>query len=181
MKNLKVVDPRLKVFNPRLELQKTIFATIALLGIGLLTVNAISGRRVLECDRASGNVKCYLTDKRLLTEMRVTAFDNTKLQKAAVTRKGKYKSSMREATLVTTQGNFWISAMDTEQFNEKHRLVDKVNTFLESPQLFTLKVESPYSTLFWTGAGIFAALLALLSFGVIISWRLLNTASDSQP
>ncbi len=168
----------LNVFDPRFGLQKMIFATTVLLSIGLLMVNAISGRRVLECDHAAGNVKCHLTDKHLLTEARVTEFSSAKLQKAVVISQGKYQSR-HGATLVTTQGNFWMSAMDTEQFNEKHRLVDTVNTFLENPQLPTLKVESPYSTLFWIGTGIFAALLALLSFGVTISWRLLNTASCS--
>ncbi len=156
-------------------LPRTIIATIIWMGIGLFTLNAISGRRVLECARPSGIVQCHLTMKQLLEEKRIRAFDDAKLQKAIVISKGT-RRSMYEATLVTTYGNFSMTPMDTEQFNEKHRIVDKVNAFLENPQSPILKIESGYSTLFWIGTGIFTSVFALLSFGVVISWWLISKA-----
>jgi hypothetical protein len=169
-------DPEISEFRPKLP--RIIIATCIWMGISLLTLNAISGRRVLECDRPLGIVQCHLTMKQLLEENKVRAFDGTKLQKAIITRKG--IRSMYEATLVTTHGNFWITPMDTEQFNEKHRMVDKINTFLENPQSPILKIESGYSTLFWIGSGIFMIVFALLGFGVVISWRFIPPVSISE-
>jgi hypothetical protein len=162
-------NPEIPEFDP--ALLRTIIVTIIWVGIGLFALNAVSGRRVLECDRPSGIVRCYLTVKQLLEEKSVQTFDNAKLQKAIVTRQGT-RRSMYQATLVTTNGEFWITPMDTEQFNEKHRIVDKVNAFLENPQSPILKIESGYSSLFWIGAGIFIAGFALLSFVIKISWQL---------
>jgi hypothetical protein len=148
------------------------------MGISLLTLNTISGRRVLECDRPLGIVQCHLTMKQLLEENKVRAFDGAKLQKAIITRTG--IRSMYEATLVTTHGNFWITSMDTEQFNEKHRMVDKINAFLENPKSPILKIDSDYSTLFWIGSGIFMIVFALLVLGVVLSWRFIPPVSISE-
>jgi hypothetical protein len=111
--------------------------------------------------------------KQLLEEKSVQTFDNAKLQKAIVRSQGT-RRSMYQATLVTTNGEFWMTPMDTEQFSEKHRIVDKVNAFLGNPQSPILKIESGYSSLFWIGAGIFIAGFALLSFGIVISWQLIS-------
>jgi hypothetical protein len=70
--------------------------------------------------------------------------------------------------------------MDSYQFAEKHYTVDRINAYLENPQSSKLNVEAAYSSLFWTGTGIFMAGFALLSFGVAISWRLSTSASGSQ-
>jgi hypothetical protein len=170
-------DPEIPEFGPKLS--RMMIATIIWMGIGLFTLNAISGRRVLECDRLPGIVQCHLTMKQLLAEKRVRAFDDANLQKAIITSKG-MRRSMYEATLVTNHGNFWMTPMDTEQFYEKHRIVDEINAFLKNPQSPMLKIESSYSTLFWIGSGIFIAVFALLSFGVVISWRLISNAPVSE-
>jgi hypothetical protein len=162
-------NPEIPEFDPKLP--RMIIVTIIWVGIGLFALNAVSGRRVLECDRPSGIVRCYLTMKQLLDEKSVQTFDNAKLQKAIVRSQGT-RRSMYQATLVTTNGEFWMTPMDTEQFSEKHRIVDKVNAFLGNPQSPLLKIESGYSSLFWIGAGIFIAGFALLSFVIKISWQL---------
>lgn len=161
-------DPEISEFGS--ELLRTIIATIIWMGIGLFMLNAISGRRVLECDRQSGIIQCHLTTKQWLEEKPERAFDSAKLQKAIVTKTG-IRRSMYETTLVTTHGNFWMTPMDTEQFNEKYRMVDQINAFLENPQSPKLKIESAYSNLFWIGTGIFMVGFALLSFGVVISFH----------
>jgi hypothetical protein len=176
-------DPR--IYDFRADLLKTITATTAWMGIGFLVLNAISGRRVLECDRQSSIVQCHLTEKQWLEEKTVSAFEGAKLQKAIVTReagiiRGSGGGTRHQATLVTTQGNIGIGQMDSYQFAEKHYTVDRINAYLENPQSPKLKVEATYSSLFWTGTGIFMAGFALLSFGVAISWRLSTSASGSQ-
>jgi hypothetical protein len=77
-------DPR--IYDFRVDLLKTITATTAWMGIGFLVLNAISGRRVLECDRQSSIVQCHLTEKQWLEEKTVSTFEGAKLQKAIVTR-----------------------------------------------------------------------------------------------
>lgn len=163
-------------------LPKTIIATIIWMGIGLFTLNAISGRRVLECDRASGIIQCHLTTKQWLAEKTEQTFDGAKLQRAIVKSQSPLRGIGRrhQATLVTTQGDFWITPMDTEQFNEKHQMVDQINAFLEDPQSSKLKIESAYSSLFWIGTGILMAGFAILSFGVVMSWKFRTSVVGNQ-
>jgi hypothetical protein len=160
------------------ELPRTIFALMIWTGIGLLVLNSASGRRMLECDRQLGQIKCHLTTKQLLGETKIHEFEKAKLQKAFF-RKNKSRSrSMYEATLVTTHGDFWISSMDSEQFVEKHRMVDQVNTFLGNPQASILKIESSYSMLFWISTGIFSIILVIFSFVIFVSLRFPNISSN---
>jgi hypothetical protein len=170
-------DPAIPEFGS--ERLRTIIAIIIWMGIGFFMLSAISGRRILECDRQSGIVQCHLTTKQWLEEKTEREFDGAKLQRATITRAG-MRRSMYETTLVTTHGNFWMTPMDTEQFNEKYRMADQINAFLENPQSPKLKIESAYSKLFWIGTGIFILGFALLSFGVVISWQFNTSALGSK-
>jgi hypothetical protein len=160
------------------ELPRTIFGLMIWAGIGLLVLNAASGRRILECDRQSGQIKCHLTTKELLSAIKIPEFEKTQLQKAIVRKNKGRGRAMYEATLVTTHGDFWISSMDSEQFVKKHRMVDKVNTFLENPQASILKIESSYSILFWILTGIFSAILAVFIFAIFVSLRFPNVSPN---
>ncbi len=164
------------------ELLRTILATVVWVGVGLLVLNAINGRRILECDRQSGQLQCHLTTKQLFKATSVTEFNRGKLQKAIVvsqpTRIAR-GSTTYQATLVTTQGSFWISPMDSEQVTEKHQMVDSINNFLENPRVQTLTVASSYSSLFWIGSGIFTVVLGIFGFGIFFSIRFPPTTENT--
>ncbi len=164
------------------ELLRTILGTVMWVGIGLFVLNTLSGRRILECDRQSGQLQCHLTTKQLLTATSVTEFERGKLQKAIInsqhTRITRGHTTY-QATLVTTQGDFWLTPMDSEQFTKKHQIMDDVNTFLENPQVQILTVESSYSSLFWIGSGIFTVILGIFSFGIFFSLRFSHTRENT--
>ncbi len=178
-------DLKIPEYDFRAGLLRMIAATIALAGIGVLTVNALSERRILACARSSGTIQCRLTTKQMLTpEAKVAAFDSAKLRKAIVrkkitTRTGRLSRYEAEATLVTNQGDFWISSMNDDDFTEKHRIVDKINAFLENPRSPALRVESRYTNVFWIGTAIFFALLVFFSFGILMSWWLVTSNSNT--
>lgn len=166
-------DQKMPRFSP--ELSRMIITTIIYVGIGIGGLHAVSGRRILECDRSSGIVQCHLITKQLLTAEKVTAFDEAKLQKAIV---GEHRGSRKITSyltiytidLVTDQGTFSLTTNNMAHA-EKYRLVASINAFIENSQIPTLKVEEGYGSLFGIGIGIFSFILALLGFGWVVSCR----------
>ncbi len=168
-------------FSP--ELLRSIIGTIIWVGIGLLALNAASSRRILECDRTSGQVQCQLSTQQLLEKKRVPQFATAKLQKAIV---GKHQGrrmikgylTVYEIDLVTDQSNFSLTTNEMEHI-EKYRLADSINAFLENPQIPTLRVEEGYnSTIMGIVIGIFLSMLALLIFAIFMTLRFLNPSPN---
>jgi hypothetical protein len=168
-------------FSP--ELTRTIIVTIIWMGIGLLAFNVASTRRILECDRTSGQVQCQLSTKQLLGKNRVPEFATAKLQKAIVgehqgSRKINRYATIYQIDLVTDQGTFSLTANDMAHL-EKYRLAASINAFLENPQIPTLQVEDVYQgTIMLIVTGIFLSIWSLLLLGIFITLRFPN---DSTP
>ncbi len=158
------------------ELPKTIIGIIIWLGIGFLVLNTVGERRILECNRQSNVVKCNLVTKRLLGEEQVAAFNRATLQNAtlAVKKGFKLRDTTYESTLVTSNGNFWMSATDNVQVDEKQHIVDRINAFLKYSNTLTLKVETRYNSIFWIVAVIFLLGLSLLIFSLYVSIKFPN-------
>jgi hypothetical protein len=173
-------------FSP--ELNRAIIGTIIWMGIGLLAFNVASTRRILECDRTSGQVQCQLSTKQLLGKTRVPEFTTAKLQKAIVgehqgprmfrdSRRVKRYTTIYQIDLVTDQGTFSLTANDMAH-PEKYRLVASINAFLESPQIPTLQVEDVYQgTIMRIVTGIFLGIWNLLLLGIFITLRFPNNST----
>jgi hypothetical protein len=160
----------------RPELTRSIIGTIIWIGIGLLAFNVASSRRILECDRTSGQVQCQLSTKQLLEKHRVPEFATAKLQKAIV---GEHRgkriintySTIYQLDLVTDQGTFSLTANDMTHA-EKYRLAASINAFLENPRIPTLQVEDVYQgTIMRIVTGIFLSMLSLLIFAIFMTLR----------
>lgn len=162
------------------ELPKTIIGIIIWLGIGFLVLNTVGERRILECNRQSNIVKCNLVTKRLLGEEQVAAFNRATLQNATLTvKKGfKLRDTTYESTLVTSNGNFWMSGTDNVQIDKKQHIVDGINAFLKNSNNLSLNIETNYNAIFWIFVLIFLLGLFLLIFSLYVSIWFPNVSSS---
>jgi hypothetical protein len=160
-------DPRLNLprYNTSAEIPRAIVFYILWATIGFVALNLASQHRTLECEKPSGIVQCHLIDKSLTGESHKIEFEGAKLQQAIVkqsTNIGPRSTLGRgEVTLITTQGDFWLTAADNVQSDQKYQIVEKINTFLGQPQLTTLKVDPGYNAIFWIGSGVYIVLSIL--------------------
>jgi hypothetical protein len=167
-------NPKIPRFDPTLP--RTIISTMIWLVSGFMILNAISSRRVLECDRQAGHIQCQLTSKQLLFATKVPEFEQAKLQKAVLdqrrgSRRIKGYQTIDEINLVTTTGKFRLTTNDRLPSTEQYQIIAKINTFLENSQARQLKVEDGYSTIFWIGTGIFSVISAMCSFAIFFTLR----------
>jgi hypothetical protein len=164
-------DKQLPRFGP--ELSRTIIAIIIWAGVSFFCLNAVSGHRILGCDRYSGIASCRLINKQLTNEQQVIELGEAKIRKAV---REKYRghrsiSATYATVLITTQGNFWITPADNINTEDKQRIADNINFFLVNPHISTLKVDSGYSSVFWIGVIIVSTLFMLLVFALTVALR----------
>jgi hypothetical protein len=154
------------------EKPKTILFLIIWLSIGLVSINAASHRRILTCERHSGIAQCHLTDKKLLAGGKIIDLES-KLQRAIVERPNRIGTGSighEVVTLVTTNGNFWLTASDNVGSVPKHEIAQQINTFLDRPQLPTLRIDPGYNAIFWIGGGVFLAISVPFGLGIALVW-----------
>lgn len=161
-------DKQLPRFGP--ELPRTIIAIIIWAGVSFFCLNAVSGHRILECDRYSGIASCRLINKQLTNEQQIIELGEAKIRKA-VREKYRGRRSTYATVLITTQGNFWITPADNINTDDKQRIADNINSFLVNPYISTLKVDSGYSSVFWIGVIIVSTLFMLLVFALTVALR----------
>jgi hypothetical protein len=154
------------------EKPKTILFAIVWLSIGLVGINAASQRRILDCERQLGIARCHLTDKKLLAGDKTIDLES-KLQRAIVERPNRIGtgSTGREAViLVTTDGDFWLTASDNVGSVPKREIAQQINTFLDRPQVSTLRVDPGHNAIFWIGSGVFVAMSLPFALGISLVW-----------
>ncbi len=150
---------------------KTILFLIVLLSIYLVGIKAASHRRILSCERHSSIAQCRLIDKQLFTGDKIIDLES-KLQRAIVDRPKtvNISSSYSRVILVTTTGNFWLTASDNSRSKQKDRIAEKIDTFLGNPQISDLNVDPGYSTIFWIEIiGLFLLPLVPLCVGLMLA------------
>jgi hypothetical protein len=161
-------DKQLPRFGP--ELPRTIIAIIIWAGISFFCLNAVSGHRVLGCDRQSGIASCRLINKQLTDEQQIIELGEAKIQKA-IREEYRGRRSTYATVLITTNGNFWITPADNINTEDKQRIADSINSFLINPRISTLKVDSGYSSIFWIGVIVVSTVFMLLFFALTVALR----------
>lgn len=143
---------------------------VSWLVLGALGLNALSQRRILVCQYQAAQPRCQLSAQRLVGAAEAVPF--AQLQQAELKRQegwGKKRSRLSQVTLVTDQGQFWLTSNDSEDFASKAQIVEAINQFLAQPRSDGLRIDPGQSGLFWIGSGIFGSLSLLFAGGTGLS------------